>query len=209
MPRVDASTQTPGRRQRSEGKRAAILDAAEILFVEGGYDAVSVEEIAAHAQVSKRTVYDHFGDKEEIFSRVLERVSDALTDAVRAAIDEELAGRSGLRDELVSFGSRIAGQTLKSSRYARFRVLDSRRGARPGLPESKRDLAERMLSERFADFAGTGRIHAADPAVAARHFTALTIGLVLEDLVRGRTAGSPELQKVVSDGVDVFLRAYG
>lgn len=209
MPRVDASTQTPGRRQRSEGKRAAILDAAEILFVEEGYDAVSVEEIAAHAQVSKRTVYDHFGDKEEIFSRVLERVSDALTDAVRAAIDEELAGRSGLRDELVNFGNRIAGQTLKSSRYATFRMLDSRRGSRPGLPESKRDLAERMLSERFADFAETGRINATDPAVAARHFTALTIGLALEDLVRGRTDGSSELQKVVSDGVDVFLRAYG
>lgn len=208
MSRVNASTQTPGRRRRSEGKRAAILDAAEILFVEEGYDAVSVEEIAAHAQVSKRTVYDHFGDKEEIFSRVLERVSDALTDAVRAAIDEELAGKSGLRDELVNFGSRIAGQTLKSSRYATFRMLDSRRGSRPGLPESKRDLAERMLSERFADFVGTGRIHAADPAVAARHFTALTIGLVLEDLVRGRTDGSPELRKVVSDGVDVFLRAY-
>ncbi|ONI80039.1 hypothetical protein ALI144C_24125 [Actinosynnema sp. ALI-1.44] len=204
-----ASTQTPGRRRRSEGKRAAILDAAEILFVEEGYDAVSVEEIAAHAQVSKRTVYDHFGDKEEIFSRVLERVSDALTDAVRAAIDEELAGRSGLRDELVNFGSRIAGQTLKSSRYATFRMLDSRRGSRPGLPESKRDLAERMLAERFADFVETGRIHAADPAVAARHFTALTIGLVLEDLVRGRTDCSSQLQKVVADGVDVFLRAYG
>ncbi|WP_083753329.1 TetR/AcrR family transcriptional regulator [Actinosynnema sp. ALI-1.44] len=209
MSRVIASTQTPGRRRRSEGKRAAILDAAEILFVEEGYDAVSVEEIAAHAQVSKRTVYDHFGDKEEIFSRVLERVSDALTDAVRAAIDEELAGRSGLRDELVNFGSRIAGQTLKSSRYATFRMLDSRRGSRPGLPESKRDLAERMLAERFADFVETGRIHAADPAVAARHFTALTIGLVLEDLVRGRTDCSSQLQKVVADGVDVFLRAYG
>ncbi|MFI9450023.1 TetR/AcrR family transcriptional regulator [Amycolatopsis sp. NPDC052450] len=209
MSRVNASTQTPGRRRRSEGKRAAILDAAEILFVEEGYDAVSVDEIAAHAQVSKRTVYDHFGDKEEIFSRVLERVSDALTDAVRAAIDEELAGRSGLRDELVNFGTRIAGQTLKSSRYARFRMLDSRRGSRPWLPESKRDLAERMLAERFADFAGTGRIHTTDPAVAARHFTALTIGLALEDLVRGRTDGSSELQKVVSDGVDVFLRAYG
>ncbi|WP_433264667.1 TetR/AcrR family transcriptional regulator [Actinosynnema sp. CS-041913] len=209
MSRVNVSTQTPGRRRRSEGKRAAILDAAEILFVEEGYDAVSVEEVAAHARVSKRTVYDHFEDKEEIFSRVLERVSDALTDAVRAAIDEELTGKSGLRDELVNFGSRIAGQTLQSSRYARFRILASRRGSRPGLPEAKRDLAERMLSARFADFVGTGRIHAADPVVAARHFTALTIGLVLEDLVRGRTDGSPEPQQVVSDGVDAFLRAYG
>ncbi|MCS7477146.1 TetR/AcrR family transcriptional regulator [Umezawaea endophytica] len=209
MSRVNASTQTPGRRRRSEGKRVTVLDAAEALFVEEGYDAAGVDEIAARAQVSKRTVYDHFADKEEIFLQVLERVSDALTGAVRAAIDEELSGKSGLRDELANFANRVVGTTLRSSQYAKFRMLESRPGSRPGLPESKRDLAERMLSERFAGFAESGRLRAVDPGVAARHFTALTIKLALEDLVRERSGGSPDLRKTVSDGVEAFLRAYG
>ena len=58
-----STVQTPGRRQRSESKQTAILDAAERLFVADGYELTSVDAIAAAAGVSKRTVYDHFGDK--------------------------------------------------------------------------------------------------------------------------------------------------
>jgi TetR/AcrR family transcriptional regulator, mexJK operon transcriptional repressor len=54
-----------------------------------------------------------------------------------------------------------------------------------------------------------GAIRAADPAVAARHFTALTIGLALEE-VTSRSEGTPppELDKIIDDGMDAFLRAY-
>ena len=95
VPRVIAEAQTPGRRRRSEGKKTAILDAAEALFIAEGYERASVDAIAARAQVSKRTVYDHFGDKETIFLRVLERVNDTLVSTIRTAIDEELSPVQG------------------------------------------------------------------------------------------------------------------
>jgi TetR/AcrR family transcriptional repressor of mexJK operon len=208
VPRVIAEVQTPGRRRRSEGKKAAILDAAEALFITEGYERTSVDAIAAHAQVSKRTVYDHFGDKETIFLRVLERANDALVSRVRTAIDEELSPGRDPREALTAFGHRIVDRTFASSDYLAFRRLESQqRSVR--LPETARDRPERMLEERFAELAAEGAIRAPDPALAARHFTALTISLAL-DAVTGRRFGSPPpaLDAIIADGVDAFLRAY-
>ncbi|GAA1641873.1 hypothetical protein GCM10009733_043630 [Nonomuraea maheshkhaliensis] len=52
---------------------------------------------------------------------------------------------------------------------------------------------------------------AADPRLAARHFTALTIGLVLDTLDTQEARGGAdeaEIVTVIADGVDAFLRAY-
>jgi AcrR family transcriptional regulator len=64
--------------------RAALLDAAKTLFVNKGFDATSVEDIAQLAQASKGAVYHHFSDKQEIFAEVF-RSSQAVV--IQAAID--------------------------------------------------------------------------------------------------------------------------
>jgi len=204
VPRGIADVQTPGRRLRSEGKRAAILDAAEALFIAEGYERTSVDAIAARAGVSKRTVYDHYTDKETVFLRVLERVGDALLTTVRAAIDEELVPGRDVRDALTAFAHRVVDRAFGSSDYPAFRRLNALRQSMPHLPDAVRDRPERMLEERFASLAAEGAIHAPDPALAARHYTALTLGLALE-AVTDRPA---ELGTIIADGVDAFLRAY-
>ncbi|PRX66790.1 TetR family transcriptional regulator [Nonomuraea fuscirosea] len=208
MSRAIAAVQTPGRRRRSEGKKAAILDAAEALFIAEGYERASVDAIAARAQVSKRTVYDHFGDKATIFLKALERVNDALADAVQAAIEEELTPGRDLREALTAFGRRVVTQTVPSSDYVTFRRLTSQHWAVPRLAEAARDRPERTLEERFAALAAGGELTAADPRLAARHFTALTIGLALETLEAGGDVSEAEIVTVIADGVDAFLRAY-
>lgn len=50
-----------------------ILDAATALFVARGLGQVTIDEIAAAAQVTKRTIYTYFGDKAEVFTAVIER----------------------------------------------------------------------------------------------------------------------------------------
>ena len=45
-------------------RREQLLDVGRALFADKGYDATSVEEIAAQAGVSKPVVYEHFGGKE-------------------------------------------------------------------------------------------------------------------------------------------------
>ncbi|GHF70595.1 TetR/AcrR family transcriptional repressor of mexJK operon [Amycolatopsis bartoniae] len=205
MSRAVAPVQTPGRRRRSELKKAAILDAAEALFVADGYERVSVDAIAARAQVSKRTVYDHFGEKEAIFLRVLERVNDALTETIRVAIEEELPPGRDLREALTAFGKRVVTEAFPSPDYLTFQRLTSRQSSVPRLSEDARDRPERMLEERFAALAAGGEIRTEDHRLAARHYTALTISLAL-DAFDGADPAEP--LATITAGVDAFLRAY-
>ena len=59
-------------------KKAAILDAAKKLFPQRGFDGVSMEAIAAEAGVSKLTVYNHFTDKETLFSAAVKQRCEEL-----------------------------------------------------------------------------------------------------------------------------------
>lgn len=54
-----------------------ILDAAERLFAERGFDGVSARDIAEAARVNKALVFYHHGSKAELFDRVLERYYEA------------------------------------------------------------------------------------------------------------------------------------
>jgi len=63
---------------RPSAKTDQIVDAAERLFLDAGYGAVSMDAIAAEAQVSKRTVYSHFQNKEALFIAVMDRTCDRI-----------------------------------------------------------------------------------------------------------------------------------
>ncbi|MHA6626630.1 TetR/AcrR family transcriptional regulator [Pseudonocardia sichuanensis] len=202
--------QTPGRRRQAETKRAAILVAAEELFVSSGYELTSVDAIAARAGVSKRTVYDHFGDKESLFRSVLVRVNDALVAAVRAATEQELTDGRDLREALLAFAQRLTTETIPSSTYGAFRRLNTRTSPAPRLPTAGSEEARRLLEERFAQLAAQGQLEVHDPRRAVQHFVALTLRLAVDaiDQDPAGTVSRSELQEIITDGVDVFLRAY-
>jgi AcrR family transcriptional regulator len=69
--------------------RAAVLDAAAEQFIQRGFVATTIEDVAAAARVSKGTVYYHFADKADLFeavfrdrqARLVQAVVDALADA--------------------------------------------------------------------------------------------------------------------------------
>ena len=71
--------------------RAAILDAAERLFAERGYDATSLTEVGAAAGVSRGTPGYFFGSKAELYRAVLERAFAEVREAVRAGRARALA----------------------------------------------------------------------------------------------------------------------
>jgi TetR/AcrR family transcriptional repressor of mexJK operon len=209
VPRINAEIQTPGRRRRSEGKKTAILDAAETLFVTDGYERTTVDAVAARAQVSKRTVYNHFSDKEVIFLQVLSRVNEALLSTIRAAVDEELTPGRDLQEALTAFAHRIVDRAFGSADYLTFRRLISQQQAAPRRPEAIRDRPLSLLEQRFTELAADGGIRAPRPRLAAQHFTALTISLAQEALLDDRSdTEPPDLDAIIADGVDAFLRAY-
>lgn len=57
-----------------EARRDDVLDAAVRLFAARGLGGVSLDEIAAEARVTKRTIYAYFGDRTEIFLAAVERL---------------------------------------------------------------------------------------------------------------------------------------
>ena len=52
-------------------KNAAIIAAAAQIFLKKGFESASMDEIASVAGVSKRTVYQHFANKEQLFQQIL------------------------------------------------------------------------------------------------------------------------------------------
>ncbi len=67
-------------------RREQLLDVGRSLFAERGFDATSIEEIAARAEVSKPVVYEHFGGKEGLYAVVVDREMRRLLDMVTGAL---------------------------------------------------------------------------------------------------------------------------
>lgn len=65
----------------TDRKRAAILDAAVRQFRAAGFDNTSMDRIADAANVSKRTVYNHFPSKELLFAAIVERIRSRCDNA--------------------------------------------------------------------------------------------------------------------------------
>jgi AcrR family transcriptional regulator len=68
--------QEDGRAERGEATRQRILDAAEALFADFGYHAVSLRDIASRAKTETALASYHFGSKDGLFTAVISRRSD-------------------------------------------------------------------------------------------------------------------------------------
>ena len=69
-------------------RREQLIEIGRALFASKGFEAVSVEEIAASAKVSKPIVYEHFGGKEGLYAVVVDREMRALTDALIGSLSD-------------------------------------------------------------------------------------------------------------------------
>jgi AcrR family transcriptional regulator len=94
-------------------REAHVLALAEELFLERGYQAASMDELARRADVSKPVIYDLVGSKDQLFHRLMQTAAGDLADAVVAA--------SGTADDL-------DGQ-LRAGGLAFFRFIGEHRAA--------------------------------------------------------------------------------
>ncbi|HEU4682739.1 MAG TPA: TetR/AcrR family transcriptional regulator [Gemmatimonadales bacterium] len=81
----------PDKERNAERSRAAILDAAERLFAEHGYDATSLTQVGAAAGVSRGTPGYFFRSKVELYQAVFDRCFAEVREAVRAGRARALA----------------------------------------------------------------------------------------------------------------------
>jgi AcrR family transcriptional regulator len=64
--------------ERTEATTGALVDAARELFARDGYDATSLDAVAARAGVTKGAVYHHFDGKRQLFEAVFQREVERL-----------------------------------------------------------------------------------------------------------------------------------
>ena len=80
----------------TDRKREAIVAAAIAEFRDNGFEVTSMDKIAATAGVSKRTVYNHFPSKEELFTEILNKLWASSV----AQLDVSYSSAQPLRDQL-------------------------------------------------------------------------------------------------------------
>jgi AcrR family transcriptional regulator len=145
----------PGLRERKkEQTRQAIAEAAQGLFVERGFDAVTVAEVAKAAEVSEGTVFNYFPTKEDLFYGRMEDFEAALLEAVR----ERPPGESVLtafRHFVLEGSGRLAAEEIAKVIATAARIV----GASPSLQARERDIVARQtraLAELIAEETGAG-----------------------------------------------------
>lgn len=193
MPRhADPSGSDKRTRRRMTGaeRREQLIDVGRGLFATKGFDATSVEEIAATAKVSKPVVYEHFGGKEGLYAVVVDREVRTMLDTIRGAltsgsnrelieqatlamldyIDEHTDGfRVLLRDSTVASGSGSMASMLSGVADSVTDILVAEFTAR-GLDRRTAPLYAQMLTGMVA-MTGQWWLEARKPrkAVVAAH----------------------------------------
>ncbi len=97
-------------------RREQLIAVARGLFAERGFDATSVEEVAARAQVSKPVVYEHFGGKEGLYAVVVDREITTISAAISSAITDPAAGPAASPD--AAGGTGVPDASGSASRIA-------------------------------------------------------------------------------------------
>jgi TetR/AcrR family transcriptional regulator, mexJK operon transcriptional repressor len=203
-----------GRPGVSERKREAIVQAALRLFLRDGFERTSVDAIAAEAGVSKRTVYNHYDDKENLFLSVIGDAYDALISAFGQLIDQHLTDVPGdaVEENIIAFACDAALTAARSSdRAAVLRLMMSEA---PHFPEL-RVLQTRprgirwVIAERLTKLAARGLLELPEPEEAADHLFSLTMGSVNNRSLFGAwPLSDEEIRRMATSGARAFLRAY-
>jgi AcrR family transcriptional regulator len=195
-------------------KRVSILDAAANVFCREGYGGANIDMIAAEAGVSRQTVYNHHGDKTNLFVAVVREITERTNAGVFATLATFPDQPRDLEADLIDFAMRL-NRNCVCNRDGKFlRKLIQTEGERyPELFETWRTDGPgktwAALAARFARLAHAGFLEIEDPDIAARQFLALVNADLQTSFMLGITPSEEELRTAATNAVRTFLRAYG
>jgi len=199
---------------RSARKRQTILSAGRDLFLSNGYQGTSVDQIAASAEVSKQTVYKHFGDKHELLLAI---VNHALESTVTPFLERirALADTADLEADLTALAADYLRAVLQEPVVQLRRLVVGEANRVPELAQLYYDQAPARTLAAFAECFSVlhdrGLLRVPEPADAAEHFAFLVVGRCIDQAL---FCGGPDVLASVDvgshvrAGVRVFLAAY-
>lgn len=155
----------PAPRQRdADRSREAILDAAEALFAERGYEGTSLQEIGRRAGVSRGTPGYFFVSKEGLYRATLERVFAAELELVMGAAERAAAVGGGAEAELIAAIESFLDFLSARPSFVRLVDREALAGGRLLAETAVRSAAMAAGLAAVADILARGPFRAVDPA---------------------------------------------
>ena len=206
VPKAKSIAAPAGEDQLSE----RLLNAATEVFLEKGFAATSVDEIAARAKASKLTFYHHFGNKEKLFEAIVMRLNATmfrgLADALQADIPMDQA--------LHRFIKQLAEMLYTDQAVKLVRVLHAEAARFPELAEifdkAGPQRAHALLAEYFKLQIRKGHMLRVDPLTAADHLIHMSLGEAFRRVLLGlaSTPSPKDVERRINEALKVFMRAF-
>jgi AcrR family transcriptional regulator len=196
-------------------KRDQLVAAARTAFGRDGYTRASIDRIALDAAVSSRTIYNHFGSKEALFTAVIEESATLVAAQLSAAAESQLAEIIDLEESLRSLAK--AWFYIRQDNAAHFAMVQQAMAEARHLPpelvnrwiEVGPARSTRVLADQLSRLMDGDRLRSSKPDRAANHFILLTIGeLSRESFGNSLALSEAQIDETVRYGVEAFLRGY-
>lgn len=189
------------------GSREAVVDAATRLFLERGFGAVSMDDLAEAAGVARRTLYNQFASKEEIFREMLRRVSQQLEHALPPGIET-----SGEVEEVLRLVAQAILQLHKHSEYVGFlRMVLADHRQFPWIAKAfaaVMDPQTERLTRFLAQQTAMGVLDCHNPILAAHQFMGMLNEFTLWPWMMGRKTLAVSTDEVIDETVRMFVKRY-
>ncbi|MGG7650832.1 DNA-binding transcriptional regulator, AcrR family [Pseudomonas frederiksbergensis] len=193
----------------TDRKREAIIQAAIAEFRANGFDITSMDKIAATAGVSKRTVYNHFPSKEELFAEILNQLWARVTAEQETPYRPDVPLREQMRQMLMAKMQMLGDDNfLDLARVAIAATIHS--------PERAQNMVARMgereegLTMWIRAAQADGRLKPVAPEFAAQQIQGMLKSFAFwPQISMGLPGLSAEMQTtVVESALDMFLACY-
>lgn len=197
-------------RPKDASKREAILEAAEHLFFSRGFDRTNLDGIASLANVSKLTVYGHFGSKDELFVETVRVRCEQLASFGRLP----RCTQQKVRDRLLANARTLFAAITNDDSLAFHRIIVANLSKLSDLPNRYWNAVPQRLTEEVVRVliaeSKAGTLHIEDPERTASQFISMVKGDLHARLLLGcvESLKQSDIESHLRCTVDLFLRTY-
>ena len=192
----------------TDKKREQIIQAAIVEFREQGFQGCSMDQIASRAQVSKRTVYNHFSSKEMLFFSILEQLTSLENEVFTRGYNPSVSVEKQLLEiarvevdllqskEIRQLSRILLGELVRNEEMAR--IFDKQR---PSCQANftlwlEKAIADNVLNIDDVSFA------------VEQFFGLLKTSALWPTLLRQHVMTDTEKERTVTSTVTMFLNTY-
>lgn len=191
-------------------KRCDILNASILEFLKRGFDNTSMDQIAASAAVSKRTLYNHFPSKDDLFETIVAELVSEFEKMPEYQFDPN----KKIERQLADIGYQIC-ESLQNEVFMKLaRIVVARLITAPeftSVLSERTQHVDKEMTDWFAEAKRSKKLRITDPAIAASEFLNILMGYAFWPKLIGleKPMHKLEAKAFTKKVAKMFLATYG